>query len=270
MSETAVLPKQTQIKPLVATAPLAGVALASFAALLLELALTRLFSVILFYHFAFLAISIALLGLGAGGVFAYLWRGWLLRWSTRALGAAICGVNAAVIVGVLELVLRVPVSLTLGGGNFLRLTVIYLAAAVPFFATGLLFSIVFARETGRLAQLYGADLGGGALACLAIVPVLNLLGGPNAVLVAALAMAAGAALWAERRRWPALALAGLLAFLTGANYSGRLIDIVYAKGMRRDQPWKEYARWNAISRVEVNSQGTAKAIVIDADATTYL
>ena len=51
---------------------LAGLALTSFAALLLELALTRLFSVVLFYHFAFFAISIALLGLGAGGVFAYL------------------------------------------------------------------------------------------------------------------------------------------------------------------------------------------------------
>ena len=45
---------------------LAGLALTSFAALLLELALTRIFSVVLFYHFAFLAISIALLGLGAG------------------------------------------------------------------------------------------------------------------------------------------------------------------------------------------------------------
>ncbi len=51
-------------------AVLAGVALSSFSALLLELALTRLFSVVLFYHFAFLAISIALLGLGAGGVCA--------------------------------------------------------------------------------------------------------------------------------------------------------------------------------------------------------
>ena len=50
-------------------AMLFGMALCSFAALLLELALTRLFSVVLFYHFAFLAISIALLGLGAGGVF---------------------------------------------------------------------------------------------------------------------------------------------------------------------------------------------------------
>ena len=51
---------------------LAGVALSSFSALLLELGLTRLFSVVLFYHFAFLAISIALFGLGSGGVFSYV------------------------------------------------------------------------------------------------------------------------------------------------------------------------------------------------------
>ncbi len=52
----------------------------SFSALLLELGLTRLFSVVLFYHFAFLAISIALLGLGAGAVFAHLRREWLAQW----------------------------------------------------------------------------------------------------------------------------------------------------------------------------------------------
>ncbi len=63
-----------------------AVALMSFAALLLELGLTRLFSVVLFYHFAFLAISIALLGLGAGAVFAYLRRQWLARWSVGQLG----------------------------------------------------------------------------------------------------------------------------------------------------------------------------------------
>ncbi len=268
MSQAAVITRpETRHSPRVLGA---GVLVVSFASLLLELALTRLFSVILFYHFAFLAISIALLGLGAGGVFAYLWRHWLLRWGTRTLGATICGANAFVIVGVLELVLHVPVSLTLGGGNFLRLTVIYVAAAVPFFFTGLLFSIVFARESGRIAQLYGADLCGGALACLAIVPLLNFLGGPNAVLVSALAMAAAAAIWAERKRTPAIALSIAILAVTAANYSGRLIDIVYAKGMRRDQPWQEYARWNAISRVEVDDQAGAKAIVIDADASTYI
>ena len=44
-----------------------GIAATSLATLLLELALTRIFSVVYFYHFAFLAISIALFGLGAGG-----------------------------------------------------------------------------------------------------------------------------------------------------------------------------------------------------------
>src|ERR1700735_3865532 len=69
---------------------LAGVALSSFAALLLELALTRLFSVVLFYHFAFLAISIALLGLGSGGVCAYLLKTRLAGTETRALAARLC------------------------------------------------------------------------------------------------------------------------------------------------------------------------------------
>ena len=57
------------------------IAIISCASLLLELALTRLFSVVLFYHFAFLAISVALLGLGAGGVFAHLFRAKLARWT---------------------------------------------------------------------------------------------------------------------------------------------------------------------------------------------
>src|SRR5271156_4445697 len=91
---------------------LAGLALTSFAALLLELTLTRLFSVVLFYHFAFLAISIALLGLGAGGVFTYLLKSRLDSLDTRTLAARLCMANAFVVVAVLEVVLHVPVALT--------------------------------------------------------------------------------------------------------------------------------------------------------------
>jgi len=251
---------------------IAGLGLTSFATLLLELSLTRLFSVVLFYHFAFLAISIALLGLGAGGVFAYLLKNRLAFLGTRTLAAQLCMVNAVVVVAVLEIVLHVPVALEVSARNFLRLTAIYLTSAIPFFLTGLLFSVVFAREPRRIPRLYGADLCGGALACLAMVPLLNWLGGPNAILVAAIALAVAAMIWAEARAarrnaaWLALALIAL----TAANYSGRLIDVVYAKGMFRDPAWVEFARWNALSRVEVDRQGQAKAIVIDADASTYI
>ena len=58
--------------------------------------------------------------------------------------------------------------------------------------------------------------------------------------------------------------------MIAANHSGRLIDVVYAKGVFRDKAWVEFARWNAISRVEVDRQGEAKVVVIDADASTYI
>jgi spermidine synthase len=252
---------------------LTGLALTSFSALLLELSLTRLFSVILFYHFAFLAISIALLGLGAGGVFAYLLKSRLSAIDTRVLAARLCMANSLIVFVLLEIVLHIRVVLDVSFGNFLRLTEIYLAAAVPFFLTGLLFAVVFARETHRIPRLYGADLGGGALACLAVVPLLNWLGGPNAILIAAATLGIAAIVWSEasseRRIAATLVLA--MAVLIGVNYSGRLIDVVYAKGMYRNPAWVEFARWNAISRVEVDRQTPyTKSIVIDADASTYV
>jgi len=251
---------------------LAGIGLSSFAALLLELALTRLFSVVLFYHFAFLAISIALLGLGAGGVFAYLKKTWLTRFETGNLAAWLSVANALLIPFVLDVVLRTPVSLELSQSNFLRLTVIYIASAIPFFLTGLQFSIIFARESGHIPRLYGADLCGGALACLGIVPLLNFLGGPNTILFAALIAAVAGSVWATTAdvRRVTLTLASVLLGLIAANHSGRLLDVVYAKGAFRDPTMVEFARWNAISRVEVDRQDNAKVIVIDADANTFI
>src|SRR6058998_561604 len=70
------------------TTKLAGVALTSATLLMTELALTRIFSVVMYYHFAFLAISIALFGLSASGVFAYTFRRTLDRFSTDALLSA--------------------------------------------------------------------------------------------------------------------------------------------------------------------------------------
>jgi spermidine synthase len=249
----------------------AGIALGSFSALLLELALTRLFSVVLFYHFAFLAISIALLGLGAGGVYAHVWKHRLGARNTRRLTGGCSLLNAIVIPVLLEIVLHVPVALDLSWTNFVRLSVIYICSAVPFFLTGLQFAVIFSRESARVTTLYGADLTGGALACLAVVPLLNWMGAPNAILFAALVSAVAAIVWSgsfnlrSRSVW----MSSALALLIIANSSGHLIDVVWAKGIRRKNV--EFARWNAISRVEVDRKDDgAKVIVIDADANTFI
>ncbi len=114
---------------------LLGVAASSCGAYVLELALTRLFSVVLFYHFAFLAISIALLGLGSGGVFAYLLKQWLH--SLRDPQIACCALRRECLGGsrrFWKLCLHLGVSLEFSRGNFARLTAIYLCSAVPFFS----------------------------------------------------------------------------------------------------------------------------------------
>src|SRR6185437_13077905 len=66
------------VPPSVASRTLLGVALVSGSLLMTELSLTRIFSVTMYYHFAFMAISIALFGLSASGVYVYLARRRLL------------------------------------------------------------------------------------------------------------------------------------------------------------------------------------------------
>jgi len=256
----------------ISRATVLAVALVSFASLLLELALTRLFSVVLFYHFAFFAISVALLGLGSGGVFAHVRQSWLAQFDTRRLATRLCLLNSLLILAAVEVVLHTPVSLEVTGRNFGKLTIIYLAAAVPFFLTGLVFSVLFARSSHSISLLYGADLLGGAGACLAVVPLLNLIGAPNALLLASAAMAVASALWSLKRklRRAAYAVAAVFVLLIAGNYSGKLLDVIYAKGLYRDPKWVEYARWNAISRIEVNTQLGGRYVVIDADATTAI
>jgi spermidine synthase len=204
-------------------------------------------------------------------VFAHLWRHRLDGWELRRIGVLASAITAFVIPLVLEIVLHVPVSLQLSAGNFLRLSVVYLCSAVPFFLTGLQFSVVFARESSRITRIYGADLIGGAVACLAVVPLLNWLGGPNAILFAAVTSSISAVVWSPSRsaRRAPLALCGMLVLLIALNFSGRIADVVWAKGVRRKNV--EFARWNAISRVEVDrDENGARVIVIDADANTYI
>src|SRR5471030_1778082 len=112
MSQTAAVPKpETSLNSMPLRAVMLAVALVSMASLLLELALTRLFSVVLFYHFAFFAISVALLGLGSGGVFAHVRRQWLNRFDIGSFGTVVCVLNAVSMPGVLWVVLHTPVSL---------------------------------------------------------------------------------------------------------------------------------------------------------------
>src|SRR5215204_5438265 len=92
-------------------AVLGGIAAVSAALLITELALTRIFSVTMFYHFAFLAISIALFGLSASSVAVYVGRRRLQRFETRWLLAGLALLHAGATLVALAALVRLRVGL---------------------------------------------------------------------------------------------------------------------------------------------------------------
>jgi hypothetical protein len=231
---------------------LAGVALMSAALLMTELALTRIFSVTMYYHFAFLAISIALFGLSASGVYVFVARRWLLSGPPERLLAVHALAFSLVTVVSLWLLVRLRVGLNYSPENLRLMLAIYSLAALPFFAGGAVVSLAISRYARRINLVYAADLIGAAAGCLLLIPLLNTIGAPGAVLTAA-AFAAAAAVLLERpgSRW-LVAGAGLV--LAGVPIAAQLstaspFDVRNTKG--HDNDVVLFSKWNSFSRIGV-------------------
>jgi hypothetical protein len=248
----------------------AGIAFTTLATLVLELSLTRIFSVVFYYHFAFLAISIAMFGLGAGGVFSYV----VAERSKnlyRGLGMLALA-DALAVVAALWFVLSRPAELGYG-----TLALVYLASALPFFLSGAVISIAMSESIKHIHWAYFCDLAGAAAGCLLLVPFLNYFGGPDTVIAAGVFFAIAAAFWfhhagAMGSRAGAVLLGLLLVILMLANHKQHWIDIRTAKG--QNVPPERFTAWNSFSRIgvqRVDSPWNPDAhwtIIIDGDAGT--
>ena len=231
---------------------LLGIGAVSGALLMTELALTRIFSVTMYYHFAFLAISIALFGLSASGVLVYVLRRRLAGVPTDRLLAAGAIVHAAATLVALACLVRIRVGLNYSPRNLVLMLTIYLLAALPFLTGGTVISAAFARLTPRINLLYGADLIGAAAGCLALIPLLNTLGAPGVVLVAAALSLIAAVSFARGGSRRAVAGAGvaLLAVPLGAQLAGlQPFDVLDTKGHEGDRVL--FSKWNSFSRIGV-------------------
>jgi hypothetical protein len=162
-----------------------GIFLASFAVLLLELLLTRIFSVTMFHHFAFFAVALAMTGLGAGGLALTIWPERFPRERLPVLAGVSALVFALATMLVVSLAFHLPVSLQLRDTGFRNALLVFVAAVVPFVAAGLILALLLTHHPQRVARLYGWDLLGAASACAVVAPAITLLGAPTAVLLAA-------------------------------------------------------------------------------------
>jgi hypothetical protein len=248
-----------------------GLSFTTLGTLMLELSLTRIFSVVYYPHVAFVAISIAMIGSGAGGVFSYFVasrRGHLYA----KLGALALAASASVNVALL-FVLFAP-----GDLGYFTLGLVCLAAALPFFFAGTVVSLALGEAMDRIGRAYFWDLAGAAAGCLLLVPFLHWFGGPNTVISAAVLYLVSAAIWFHqatlsggggvRRRVTSVLLALLLVMLMVANYKVHFIDVRTAKG--RPLPQERFAAWNGFSRVSVAGDPGSQSILIDGVVATMI
>ena len=224
----------------------------------------RFTSVVFYYHFAFLAISIALFGLGSGGVFSYIVVARPGRLYNKLGGLGLD--DALIVVASMWFILSRPSEL-----GYAALAAVYIASALtPFFA-GTGFTMSEAIE--RVDRAYFFDLAGAAVGCLVLIPFLNTFGGPNTVIAAGVFYGIAAAIWFHqagnfRRRAVAVLIALLLVVLMVVNGRTHLLDVRVAKGEKL--PPEKFVAWNSFSRVGVTTNRGYTSIVIDADAATAL
>src|SRR5262245_19194862 len=244
-----------------------AVCFCSCAVLITEVTLTRIFSVTLMYHYAFLVLSVTLFGLGAGGIFHFVSGSLRQRPESApwlALGAAIA---LPVCLGV---ILRLPFLPQLFSfANAAVLTAIVLLSAIPFFLAGLLLSLLYMLNRTAISNLYTYDLVGAAAGCGLALYLIGVVGAPATPLMASLLWIGCAFLTAKPRRSLSLqlGLVGVLLIIAILPFVGWL-RLRAIKGGSEENV--EFEKWNAFSRVAVSGFGARKVIHIDAGASTEI
>ena len=185
----------------------------SAAALGYEVLLMRLFSIIQWHHFAYMIISVALLGYGAAATFVALARRTLLAYYSQAFVASAAAFGLLAVTG-FALAQRVrfnPLELAWDPRQALHLLVIYLLLVAPFFCVASALCLTFARFRTVTHRIYSFDILGAGTGCLAILLALFAVTPTVALeLIGALGLAAAAAAdlhFATRPRALAAALA---------------------------------------------------------------
>ena len=231
---------------------LLGVGLLAGATLALQVLITRILAAVLLYHFGFLAISLALVGVGGGAILVYVWPVWFERVPLeRALARWSLAFAVALAVGLFVLV-RIDYSYTGLDLNFaLRLGLVCLATAVPFLVAGVAIALAVRGYVRGMGRLYAADLAGGAVGAALVVPLMWVVDAPT-LAVALTAVACLAALLfagraAERRAGlVGLGVAALLVVLSAST------SLFY---LSIGGPRPEAERWTPLSRVSAYLPG---------------
>lgn len=239
-----------------------GLALVTASILALQVTFTRIFSIMIWHHFTYLIIGVALLGGGASGTFLAV-RAWDADTLKRRLGKLVVAYSLMVLIN-LAIIGSIAIDPLRGGQiahTLIGLAVYFVGLFTTFFLGGLIVSGVFTLWHREAHRLYFADMLGASVATLAIVWVIQMIGGPATIVLTALLTLAGSALFgvASGRRWRiGAAILGIgQAALIGWLLIGASLHLPVPGskelGWAQQQfnTYPEYTRWNPVGRVDV-------------------
>ena len=184
-----------------------SIALVSASGLMLEITLSRMFSILFDYHYAFLLISFSILGLGAGGMTVLKIQNLSQKIFYRIALPASSGLMALSILFMTVSILKIPA--------FQRSVWVLVLTVIPFFFAGIFISAVFRLVPEKSHRLYAADLTGASLGTILALILLK-LGVINAHLVVAM-----------------VALMPMILFTrsNGSNPAQKLVPIIVISGL---------------------------------------
>jgi hypothetical protein len=252
-----------------------GLFLLSAASLAFEVNLTRLFSVAQFHHFAFLVVSLALLGYGASGTLLSIFPRLGRAKTGRTLGWLAWGFAATAIASYV-ITIWVPLDTFRIARDWRQLAVLalhYGALSSPFLCIGLALAVRLAAQPARTSTTYAANLAGSASGCIIAVVAPSWVGGEGVVfLCAALAIVAALCIRCGRRfELRAVGLVAIQVALAAAllgvavwlppslavrlsPYKGLSYALLYPDAAAVSQ------RWNGFSRVDVVRSSSIRSL----------
>jgi predicted membrane-bound spermidine synthase len=244
-----------------------GLLLTTLCTLAYQLLLTRIFSVTMWYHYTFVAISVTMFGMTVGAILVYLLPRLFPAGAARQRMALAGSCFGVLILLSFAIHVRIPFvrpedplrELWLMAGNYALLS-------LPFIASGVCVTIALTRFPRQLGKLYAADLVGAGLGCLLVAVVARWIDAPTLILDVA-ALAAFGALWfllgTRARPWSLVSLVALFLLVIPVSLStkpaGQRAGFVQLYPVKdRDESIEPpiYERWNAYSRVAVWEAGT--------------
>jgi hypothetical protein len=243
----------------------AGLFFTTLSTLMYEVLLTRIFSVTMWYHFAFVAVSVALFGLTVGALIVHLWPQRFPFERTREhMWLATLLFSVAIVLSFITQ-LTIPFDPRWSLVSVYATALTYFVISIPFIFSGIAVTLALTRFPNQVSRLYAADLVGAGLGTITLIWLLGTLrDGPSAVLaVAGLAMVASAAfgLSSGRSRAQLIAAAGMVVLLglaagnaIAADHNNAFLRVYWSKGAPESSA--QYERWGAISRIRIGQFGS--------------